>query len=166
MASVIVSMAIQPSQGVPLSYEAQDTVLDLICEKGFTGLANANLRDAPRPMFRKDLGSSIAYYEIVSRNGKGYFLLSAGPKTGDYRFVESGEINATAGQYRPTDVLNLQARSSRKFCAKYYRLSQAGLNMCEDYRGNPVAATLNWTSNAPVSAFFSFLFISALEGKR
>ena len=158
VALVIVTMGIQPSLSVPLSYEAQDTVLDLMSEQGFTGLKYANLNETPRALYRKDLGSnSIAYYEIVSGDGTEYFLLSAGPKTGDYRFVENGAINSTAGQRRPTDALNIQARLNRRSCAKYYRLSQAGIDMCEDDRGNPVAATSNWTSNAPVGVLlFSY----------
>ena len=151
---LVVSMATQLSLSAMLSYEAQDTVLDLMTEKDFTGLATANLRarDGPRPIYRKDLHSSyIAYYEILSGDGKGYFLLSAGSKTGDNRFVESGEINATAQQYRPTDALNMQARRNGQSCYKYYRLSQAGVYMCENSRGVAVAATHNCTSNGPVS---------------
>jgi len=150
---VLVSMATQPSISALLSYEAQDTVLELMSEKGFTGLATANLlaKDGPRPIYRKDLGlNHVAYYEILSGDGKEYFLLSAGSKSGDNRFVESGEINAEAQQYRPTDALNKQAAKNRQTCYKHYRLSQAGLYMCEDRRGIPVAATYNWTSDAPI----------------
>lgn len=152
-ALMLVSLATQPSLSAFLSYEAQDTVLDLMSEKGFTGLGTSNLlaRDGPRPIHRKDLGSNyIAYYEILSGDGREYFLLSASSKTGDNRFVESGEINATARQYRPTDVLNNQAKRNGKYCYRHYRLSQAGVYMCEDGRGNVVAATWNWTSNAPI----------------
>jgi len=160
---VLVSMATQPSISALLSYEAQDTVLELMSEKGFTGLATANLlaKDGPRPIYRKDLGlNHVAYYEILSGDGKEYFLLSAGSKSGDNRFVESGEINAEAQQYRPTDALNKQAAKNRQTCYKHYRLSQAGLYMCEDRRGIPVAATYNWTSDAPVSAIDRFKMVA------
>lgn len=153
-ALVLVSMTMEPALNALISYETQDKVLDLMTEKGFTGLASANLlaKDGPRPIYRKDLKQDdIAYYEILSGDGKEYFLLSAGPKTADNRFVESGDINATSQQYRPTDALNMQARRNGQTCFKHYRLSQAGLYMCEDRSGIPVAATYNWTSNAPVS---------------
>ena len=159
----VVSMATQRTLSAMLSYEAQDTVLDLMTERDFTGLATANLRarDGPRPIYRKDLGSSYtAYYEILSGDGKGYFLLSAGPKTGDNRFVESGEINVTARLYRPTDVLNMQARRNGQSCCKYYRLSQAGIYMCENCRGVTVAATHNCMSNGPVSGISHLKFTS------
>ena len=83
--------------------------------------------------------------------GKEFYLLSAGFKTGDNRFLESGEINATAQQYRPTDALNIQRGKNGQSCYRYYRLSQSGLYMCKDQRVTRVAATYNWTSNAPVS---------------
>lgn len=103
-ALLLVSMVTHLSLSALLSYEAQDTVLDLMTEKGFSGLVTTNLlkKDGPRPIYRKDLGTNhIAYYEILSGDGKEFYLLSAGSKTGDNRFVESGEINATAQQYRP-----------------------------------------------------------------
>lgn len=153
---VLVSMVTPPAFSALLSYEAQDTVLDLMTEKDFTGLASANLlaKDGPRPVYRKDLGpKNIAYYEILSGDGKGYFLLSSGSKTGDNRFVESGDINATSQQYRPTDKLNMDAAKNGQTCFKHFRLSQAGIYMCEDRNGIPVAASYNWTSNAPVSVF-------------
>lgn len=154
MVLALVTMVTPPALSALLSYEAQDTVLDLMAEKGFTGLGSANLlaKDGPRPIYRKDLGPNhIAYYEILSGDGKEYFLLSSGSKTGDNRFVESGDINATSQQYRPTDKLNMDAAKLGQTCFKHYRLSQAGLYMCEDRNGIPVAATYNWTSNAPVS---------------
>ena len=156
---VLVSMATPPALSALLSYEAQDTVLDLMTEKDFTGLASANLlaNDGPRPVYRKDLGpNDIAYYEILSGDGKEYFLLSAGSKTGDNRFVESGQINATSQQHRPTDKLNQDAAKNGQTCFKHYRLSQAGIYMCEDRRGVPVAASYNWISNAPVSVLTQF----------
>lgn len=165
-ALLLVSMVTQLSLSALLSYEAQDTVLDLMTEKGFSGLVTTNLlmKDGPRPIYRKDLGTNhIAYYEILSGDGKEFYLLSAGSKTGDNRFVESGEINATAQQYRPTDALNIQARKNGQSCYRHYRLSQAGLYMCEDQRGTPVAATYNWTSNAPVSlCFLKFLILKGI----
>ena len=150
----IVTIVTPPALSALLSYEAQDTVLDLMTEKDFTGLGSANLlaKDGPRPVYRKDLAPDhIAYYEILSGDGKEYFLLSSGSKTGDNRLVESGEINATSQQYRPTDKLNMDAKRIGRTCFKHYRLSQAGLYMCEDRSGTPVAASYNWTSNAPVS---------------
>ncbi|KAL9967253.1 hypothetical protein ACROYT_G025438 [Oculina patagonica] len=153
MVLALVTMVTPPALSALLSYEAQDTVLDLMAEKGFTGLGSANLlaKDGPRPIYRKDLGPNhIAYYEILSGDGKEYFLLSSGSKTGDNRFVESGDINATSQQYRPTDKLNMDAAKLGQTCFKHYRLSQAGLYMCEDRNGIPVAATYNWTSNAPI----------------
>lgn len=155
---VLVSMATPTVLSALLSYEAQDTVLDLMSEKGFLGLASTNLlaKEGPRPIYRKDLSpNDIAYYEILSGDGSEYFLLSAGSKTGDNRFVESGNINAKSQQYRPTDALNKQAARNRHTCFKHYRLSQAGLYMCEDRNGVPVAATYNWTSNAPVSILYT-----------
>ena len=166
-ALLLVSMVTHLSLSALLSYEAQDTVLDLMTEKGFSGLVTTNLlkKDGPRPIYRKDLGTNhIAYYEILSGDGKEFYLLSAGSKTGDNRFVESGEINATAQQYRPTDALNIQARKNGQSCYRHYRLSQAGLCMCEDQRGTPVAATYNWTSNAPVSLWFlKFLILKGIR---
>ena len=156
---VVVAMATQPSLSAFLSYEAQDTVLDLMTQKGYTGLGTANLlaKDGPRPIYRKDLDKNdIAYYEILSGDGKEYFLLSAGSRAGDNRFVESGEINARTKQYRPTDALNNQAKMNGQACYKHYRLSQVGLYVCEDRAGIPVAASYNWTSNAPVSAKVHF----------
>ena len=151
---VLVSMATPPALSALLSYEAQDTVLDLMTERDFTGLGSANLlaKDGPRPMYRKDLGlNEIAYYEILSGDGKEYFLLSSGSKTGDNRFVESGQVNAKSQQYRPIDKLDQDAANNGQTCFKHYRLSQAGIYMCEDRKGVPVAASYNWTSNAPVS---------------
>ncbi|XP_020617628.1 uncharacterized protein LOC110055547 [Orbicella faveolata] len=150
---VLVSMATPPALCALLSYEAQDTVLDLMTEKDFTGLGSANLlaKDGPRPVYRKDLEpNNIAYYEILSGDGKDYFLLSSGSKTGDNRFVESGDVNAKSQQYRPTDKLNMDAAKNGQTCFKHYRLSQAGIYMCEDRNGVPVAANYNWTSNAPI----------------
>ena len=167
----VVTMVTSKALSARLSYEAQDTVLDLMTEKGFTGLASANLlaKDGPRPLYRKDLGPNhIAYYEILSGDGKEYFLLSSGSKTGDNRFVESGEINAKRQQYRPTDKLNMDAAKVGQTCFKHYRLSQAGLYMCEDRNGIPVAASYNWTSNAPVSNFLikRNLFRKGIEADR
>ena len=153
---VLVAMVTPPALSALLSYEAQDTVLDLMTEKDFTGLGRANLlaKDGPRPVYRKDLRpNNIAYYEILSGDGKEYFLLSSGSKTGDNRFVESGDINVKSQQYRPTDKLNMDAAKNGHTCFKHYRLSQAGIYMCEDRNGVPVAATYNWTSNAQVSVF-------------
>lgn len=153
---VLISMVTPPAFSALLSYEATDTVLDLITEKSFAGLESANLlaKDGPRPVYRKDLGpNNIAYYEILSGDGKEYFLLSSGSKTGDNRFVESGKIDAKSQQYRPTDQLNMDAAKNGQTCFKHYRLSQAGIYMCEDRNGVPVAASYNWTSDAPVSVF-------------
>ena len=146
------SLSWKPLPVAGLSYEAQDTIVDLMSEEGFRGLLNAKLlaRGEPRRIYRKDTGAKyVAYYEILSGDGTEYFLLSAGPKTGDNRFVESG--NVTARDKRPTDVLNDQAKFNGQACSKHYRLSSAGVYICENNQGFPVAATYNWTSNAPVS---------------
>ena len=114
-ALLLVSMVTHLSLSALLSYEAQDTVLDLMTEKGFSGLITTNLlkKDGPRPIYRKDLGTNhIAYYEILSGDGKEFYLLSSGSKT--------GEINATAQQYRPTDALNIQARKNGQSCYRHY----------------------------------------------
>lgn len=60
-ALLLVSMVTHLSLSALLSYEAQDTVLDLMTEKGFSGLITTNLlkKDGPRPIYRKDLGLII-----------------------------------------------------------------------------------------------------------
>jgi len=96
------------------------------------------------PIYRKDLDPNyIAYYQI-SLKGKWHFVLSAGPKTGDYKQAQSGPAPL------PTTVLQKQAKKAGQECNKFFLIHSYGLYMCENGKGRAVAATYNWTSNTLV----------------
>ena len=129
-----------------LPYEVLDSIVELSSlDPDFTDLARVNVTDdlgPTRPIYRLDLDPDfVAYYEIDM--GSKYIVLSSGRKTGDFRKVESGP------DPRPTDVLIQQAQKNGQRCEKFYRLSPMGLTICKNDNGTVVAASYNWTADAP-----------------
>lgn len=133
-----------------LPYEVLNTLVELSDFDDVKGLNRVNVSDEQgptRPIYRLDLDPGyVAYYEIDT--GDDYVLLSSGPKTGDFREVESGP------DPRPTNLLILQAQSNGQKCEKFFRLSPTGLTVCKNQNGTVVAASYNWTADVAKVCFF------------
>lgn len=128
-----------------LPYDVLDSIVEVSDLNDHKDLMKTNVSDdqgPTRPIYRLDLDPDyVAYYEIET--GTEYVVFSAGPKTGDFREVESGPVP------RPTDVLIKQAQKNGQRCEKFYRLSPMGLTICKNDHGNVVAASYNWTADIP-----------------
>lgn len=127
---------------VDLPFEVEQTLLHRLNKNELDNLDISNRSVVP--IYRKDLDPDyIAYYQI-DLQGKYFFLLSAGEKTGDYKEAQSGPPPL------PTKVLQDQANKAGQECKKFFLLCSVGVYMCENAKGRAVAATYDWTADKPV----------------
>ena len=129
---------------IQLPYEVYESIMELSdlddYKKLITQVNVSNELGPTRPIYRLDLDPEyVAYYEIDT--GNNYVIFSSGPKTGDYRDVQSGP------DPRPSDILIQQAQKIGQNCEKFYRLSPFGLTICKNGNGTVVAANYNWTAD-------------------
>ena len=92
---------------IQLPYEVYESIMELSdlddYKKLITQVNVSNELGPTRPIYRLDLDPEyVAYYEIDT--GNNYVIFSSGPKTGDYRDVQSGP------DPRPSDILIQQAQ--------------------------------------------------------
>lgn len=141
--SIIIIALASRLAALKLPYEVLDSIVEVSDLSDFKDLMKINVSDdrgPTRPIYRLDLDPGyVAYYEIDT--GSDYIVFSAGPKTGDFREVESGP------DPRPTNVLIEQAQKNGQRCEKFYRLSPMGLTICKNNNGVVVAASYNWTAD-------------------
>ena len=100
----------------------------------------------------------VAYYEFEFQ--KGFMTFSAGPKTGDHRLVEEGQVPRT------TQTVIDQAAKLNKVCHKFFRLNADGTTICEDATGKAVASTMDLKTLTTASIEKSLRIIIIMHIKR